>query len=459
MKFEPNKKNLNFSISRRSFLKKNLSFFTSLSIPIFIPTKFLSINKDKKNVTRVFDINGFKQVLLPKGHGQLITIDKEYKARYPSRDQNMQFMAFFNEKDCLYIQTKDTVGYITDWEITKEQKLKLNFFGPEPDIVVKKLPPDPLAPIEEYKKWALLQSWAKLKPSIIEKCNIIATASTPDINHLRKTQFNFIKKFIPPTACWITQWMKYPFNTMYPDFQPKQPELFKIFLAELHELNSIPLPYINGFLWDINCLNPKYDETKTIKNIDGSTAFYSEKKKYLKFACIGNSYWRNLIVELRNKLIDINGKLSKGVYYDMLTASSPVLCYSNSHDHIPGDPLCWQNGVKDILKKTKGVIMTEGNVEIYIDLVDVFLMHLYTNEDNLFPIWNKVYGSVARSAGWIVPEKSDFQEFLNIIRKAKKYGVIANGSPWMSQKIQEKLLHPDFANIWVEFEGYICNTK
>ena len=123
---------------------------------------------------REFSIKGYNQVLLPRGHGQLIDLTKSFTRRYPSRDHCMQMAAFFSKSSGLLIHTKDSVGYLSDWEIIPGDKLRIHFYGPEPAIAVATIPPTIEAAAAYYKQWALQQTWALKRRQNALKLNLIA---------------------------------------------------------------------------------------------------------------------------------------------------------------------------------------------------------------------------------------------------------------------------------------------
>jgi hypothetical protein len=100
--------------------------------------------------------------------------------------------------------------------------------------------------------------------------------------------------------------------------------------------------------------------------------------------------------------------------------------------------------VRKILSATDGVIMSEGNAEIYIDGVDALLMHEFTDQPDIVPLWKYVYGDVATSVGWQMPASPTPDQLSAEIGRAKTFGASCSGSPWMTHTIQEALLTPAF---------------
>lgn len=67
--------------------------------------------------------------------------------------------------------------------------------------------------------------------------------------------------------------------------------------------------------------------------------------------------------------------------------------------------------------------MVEGSAEVYLDLADVFLMHLRTEVPGLVPVWNTVYGSLSRTAGWTLDTLNPSSMTVrNNFHKARDFG-------------------------------------
>ena len=154
--------------------------------------------------TREFSIKGYNRVLLPRGHGQLIEITKPITRRYPSRDHCMQMMAFFSESSGLLIHTKDSVGYLSDWEILPGDKLRIQFYGPEPEIETQVIPPTIEAAAAIYKRWAIQQSWATKRRETAPELSLIAVAANPNLKQQLLSIRMLTEKFPSPMGAWMT---------------------------------------------------------------------------------------------------------------------------------------------------------------------------------------------------------------------------------------------------------------
>lgn len=428
-------------VDRRKFLK----YIAALSVGL--RKSLHASNMIAKE--EVIDIKKYLSVAVPRGHGQIISLDKYYRARYPSRDQSMQFMLFINEKEGLYVQTTNQTGSIIDWEIFPKERLLIRIYGNTCSIIKKKISSDFREAAAIYREWALNQYWAIKKPSVIDDVSIIAMEVRPGDSLDSKSIFKFVKNFKKPTGCWITQWRKYNFDTQYPNYEPANREIFTKFLAGLNSMGTYAIPYVNALLWDKNCVYPKIDNNLLVVDSKNSYVSYNREMPYLKYACPSMGEWKSIILGARNSIKDTSNKLSAGVYYDMLAAAEPIICFAKNHNHSVGDPFSWIEGIRRILAETNGIILTEGNAEIYIDLSDAFLMHLYTDKENIIPLWNEVYGSIVRSVGWYIQDDKkneiDPNKMLNRIQKAKYFGAHCYGSPYMFGEIQDQILKKEYS--------------
>lgn len=427
---------LSFSVTRRSLVA---GLVAAPAIAVLSGSGKLSAQPTKGSATRTFDVTKYTHMLVPRGHGEILPIREGYRGRYPSRNHSMQLIVFMDDQEALYIQTKDPDAHITDWTVTKSGRLTVTFWGPEVEIVAQRIKPRLEQIADVYRTWALRQFWARKKNSVTDEVSYIAMASSNRMADMRRLTPTFIEQFSAPTACWITQWRRYPFDKMYPDYKAGNDHDMKGFLTDLRDLDSIPLPYVNGCLVDEELINES-NRKFMIQDQVGNTPFYNAEKQYLRYACPGTEYWQNEILVARSSILDKDDRISEGVYYDMIAATDPKLCYAKGHNHAPGDSLIWQRSFREILRKTPGVIMTEGNAEVYLDLVDVLLMHFQTEKESTVPLWTHVYGDLCNVGGWNLAPGLGSSGFRKEISKIKSYGASYLGSPWMKSARQNEYL-------------------
>jgi hypothetical protein len=184
--------------------------------------------------------------------------------------------------------------------------------------------------------------------------------------------------------------------------------------------------------------NMDFEESVMARGRNGSYIRYGGDTSPLIYACPSCTSWRDTVVGARLNIIDAAGRLSDGIYVDMIGATRPQICDHSLHDHVPGDPLAWQLGTRDTLSRIPGVVMSEGVAEIYLDLVDHSLMHMYTDRSDGVPLWNVVYGFLKRSVGWSISKSAGPREIeAEVERAVLVYGARCLSSPWMSSAIQD----------------------
>ena len=400
-----------------------------------------AVDNSRDRKTREFDVRGYNKVLLPREHGALLEFDRPMFGRYPSRDHCMQMVALFRPDAGLLIYSKDSYGSISDWELQPEGKLRIHFYGPEPEVVAVQIAPTIEAAAYEYRKWAVQQPWVTKRKREKSLINLFSVASNPNIPAQWAYLTRFLKLVRPPTGALLSQWRRFPFDSMYPDYSAKDPQGFASLLKELRDAGCTPFPYVNGMLWDAR-LSAFHPLGERVGLRDGQQALvpYNKTLSYLHHACPFAVEWQRLIADVRYGIRDRAGVISRGMYLDMLLAAQPYFCWSTGHGHAPGDATAWQSGVRSLLASIDGCIMTEGNAEIYIDLVDYVLMHLYTGTVESVPLWRHVYGDVVTPVGWTLPKVITAETLTREINRSSEFGLTALGTPWMTPTPEQYLI-------------------
>jgi len=416
--------------SRRSFVQGLLlsalpgRAFTSRS-PSFPPFKI--------------DLSGYSTALLPREHGQLTSSVETIRRRYPSREHCMQMAAFMNHKEALLVIVNDPEGGVCDWEIKLGRTLRIQFYQSAPEILQIKLKPNIKEIARIYKESVANRYWVKNRTRSSAHLDFISVASSSTIEHESDHLKNVRSKVGGQLGVWFTQWRRYEFDRMYPDYTAKQPAEFSALLSRLKEQGKIiPMPYINGLLWDskLSTFNPA---AKALLDSQNKWVSYNRKLHFLHYACPAAVQWQATITSARNSIVDSNGYPVSGVYLDMLAASAPIVCWSSHHGHEPGDPGCWVKGVRKLLSAIDGAIMVEGCAEVYNDLIDYPLMHLYTDQADTVNLWSLVYGDTLQSVGWRLPHLNRNNQLSSVKKKIADFGSRSAGSPWMTAYSEDEL--------------------
>ena len=424
------------SISRRDILYG----MSALALPAVIGRKKSPSNPDVRGVFEV-DIRGYDRILLPREHGQLTASLKPMVRRYPSRDHCMQMAAFFGPQRGLLVFSKDSRGSLADWEIQPNSVLRIHFYGDTPEVDQREIEPSISAAAAIYREWARDQSWVKNRTREARNVDLISVASNPNTTGQRRHLKKLFSLSDRPCGAWFTQWRRFPFDSMYPDYVAAEPDEFASLLRELRSGGHSAFPYVNGMLWDSRFRAFETVGKKVaLASSSGAHVRYNSQLAFLKYACPFSPEWREEIVNSRSSIRDSDGDQTAGVYLDMLLAAAPILCWSNEHGHVPGDPDAWRIGVQRLLQNIRGSIFTEGCAEPYLDLVDYALMHLYSREPDTVPLWSMVYGDVIPSVGWSLEPGIDSERFAKEMARAASFGVKGAASPWMTSDPESELL-------------------
>lgn len=428
---------MNSSFTRRA-VSKGIAFGMAGSL---FSDSFASFGMKERLTQREFDISAYDSILLPREHGQLTRALSPIYRRYPSRDHCMQMAAFFNAKKGLLVYSKDPDGRVSDWEIHPRRKLKLTFFGDAPAVEAIEIPPSIDAAAAVYRSWAAGQAWAKETKDRGEPFSWCVVASSPDSEGQSRYLESVYEVFPQPLGVWFTQYRQHAFDTMYPDYRAADSKGFQRLLSRARALGAVAMPYLNGLLWDER-LGPfrRMGERVAIRDRFGQLVSYNDSLRTLRYACPAAREWRETILEARRGFSDASSLRTGGVYVDMVLAAPPVICWSDEHDHAPGDPGAWQRGVGDLLSQMDGVVMAEGCAEVYLAKTSSVLMHLYSQSGDAVPLWHKVYGAGPVSLGWSLPRDVSATRLQQEIAKARSFGVAALGSPWMTRVPEQKLM-------------------
>jgi hypothetical protein len=401
--------------------------------------------KGAESRPRVVDIpvGGFDKVILPREHGQIVDVKSRVRRRYPSREHCMQMVAYLGRDSALVVYTKDVNANVTDWEIVPGMGVRLHCYGPVPEVVTVKTEPTIDAISAVYRSWAHRQPWVMNRKRPYAGIAGISVASSTDSNIQMRHLERFQATFDGPCVAWFTQWRRYPFDVMYPDYEMGNPEELRRDISLLRRRGVISMPYFNALLWDER--NQGFQERgfrAGIRDHTGGLVSYNQTEKFVRvrYACPHFSEWREVLIEAMNHVRDSDGIPAMGVYLDMLLASPPILCWSDQHGHVPGDPCAWQKGVRGILGSAHGVVMAEGCAEIYLDLVDLVLMHHYTDREDCVPLWGAVYGDVCSGVGWRLSSRVEAAEMKAVLERSRQFGVATLATPWMTSMPEHMLL-------------------
>lgn len=383
------------------------------------------------------DISKYTHAILPREHGQLLELNKlsvPLSRRYPSREHCMQMVAFTNSREAILIIANDETAAISDWTLYPQKKFTLRYFGARKEPLIFNVAPNINSIADVYRGWADRQFWMAEPKRKNDKIDFFSVASMSDFR-LEKDHFKQVRsKINGKIAVWFTQWRRYPFDVMYPDYIPKDKAGFMSLIKYLEGNNSVAMPYINSLLFDSG--NKGFSSLANkiqLKDMAGRGSHYNQQLNNLQYACPGSDVWDQLVVTVCENSCQGIDMSKHGVYLDMLAAASPQFCWSSDHGHAPGDPHAWQDGLLKILRAVKGVVMVEGCAEIYLNSVDYCLAHLYTDKADSVPLWRYVYGDMGKMVGWKLSDSVTKSAFNADNQRMSNFGLKSlYGSPWMA---------------------------
>lgn len=457
-----------------------------------------------QKVTRSLTVpSGHSEMLVPAYQGQLRQISDFGPSTYPSAYYNMQFMAFRNPVTgaIYYVQTTDPDGRLIEWRVRGangtfvltietyliSSTMPAGFVITDSTLQASTQTQFYRTVARKYKAWAIQQKWAKKKLSAVDSLETIARGQDLSTRYMDQQIAPFMSAWNGrPTGCWITFWRKYwelGMDGGSPDY--RMGGVLSESLGSLDFMNAshcAPFAYTNALLWDsrnVHVENPnrlqtltneiwtsrpeaRYSPSPMVKDSLGGVRAYASHTD-MKYVCQGNSAWRELFMEEMRRM----ASGWRGIYYDMAAMSPPQLCSDPSHEHLLQDPLTWQNGIRAVLSALRSdpvtrhlMVFTEGNAEIYMDLVDGFVAYGETSRADsdapLFkqvPLFKEVYGEFARTLGWqVLPDGANETQLtpallLKAIRKADNFGMMFHGEPrfvgWNASIEAQRILRSD----------------
>ena len=318
-----------------------------------------------------------------------------------------------------------------------------------------------------YRKWAVNQPWTekgkksqrKDMPDIIKNIalwfqvgknfdtdDIANNVTEATVDEIKKELLDANNKLDVPLGVHWYKWHKTPYDTHYPHFLPAR-NGFKDAVKELTGKGMLVMPYINGFITDVD--NNDFDEylPYSIKDFVGAYKLnvYGKTSGRLVGMCPEKPFWKNIIAGLVDTLTGEYGV--NGVYIDQISAVMPVLCFDKTHGHPLGSGAFWVKGYRKVLGKSKeiassrgGILVSENTIEAYMDVLDGFLSW-HEPEENDIPMLQMVYSDYTNYVGGRVSNMPPISDKAFIMAEGRFYiWGFQNGwmNPWFMKKGHEK---------------------
>jgi hypothetical protein len=218
---------------------------------------------------------------------------------------------------------------------------------------------------------------------------------------------------VPAGFHWYN-WHQIPFDNDYPHYFPAK-EGFSQGVAELKAAGVLPMPYINGRLWDTHDRGAEDFEfsklalAATTKQDDGSPCLeqYGSKETNgepvrLAVMCPATPLWQNTVSNIVLRLLRECG--TSAVYIDQVAAAPPKLCMDRTHGHPLGGGHWWNEGYWKMLEAIRRqmprdtMLTTECNGEPFIRWFDGYLTW-HWQSDGQVPAFPAVYGGAIQMFG------------------------------------------------------------
>jgi hypothetical protein len=274
-----------------------------------------------------------------------------------------------------------------------------------------------------YRDWARRKAWCRrgTAESWPQQAPAPGTADEALWVPLWFRQIGFWAKFYHEPAKVVPEWAAYKkwlrvplashyyrytiarFDDDYPEPLPADPYLLQGMVAA-REMGVMPLPYINGVIWDTDTQSWRREngQAAAVKDDTGRLVPWTIASEVFAHMCPVEP-WRAKLRETTGKLVGEQGMA--GVYLDCLAAVRTLPCYDPQHQHsLHGGDHRSQNNrrlMEELRLSTRRKVpdacfFTEEIGEQFLDLMDGFLTLDLTRSslgagEQVFPLFSAVY--------------------------------------------------------------------
>ena len=235
-----------------------------------------------------------------------------------------------------------------------------------------------------------------------------------------------LRKYIDlPIAAHVYGWNDYKGKGDMPNFYARSAAVAAV--AELKQKGFRVLPYFDTLLWSLTDgpgFKAKEFPTKgraaAYLKRDGSMHLQTWGRPRRQYAvmCPAVPLWQKRMEYMCRHIMDNCG--FDGIYHDQVAGNYARACYSKNHPHLPGDPLAWNRGWKELfalqdnIRKTHPEMITtsEDSNETHLRYFDGFLVWrwLYRNQ---IPLFNSLYSGRVQFVGRVFDQarKGDPEDY------------------------------------------------
>ena len=353
------------------------------------------------------DIKKSKSIYWPAGLGKYISNSGRIGSKnlwYPSvQGVCMPWFSVNYENTGLYIGSHDSLQAAKKMNLSyvKQDKiLRTSFTIPLykteyqiPEVVVKPYEGQWYNAAKLYRKWYDLHfkpfsapGWVTNNSgwllAILKQQNGEVIWNYKDIDQLCEIaqQFNL-------ETIGLFGWAAGGHDHLYPNFPPDNlmggRDELKRAIKRAQEKGLKIILYANAKIMDTSTDFYKLNGIETIllnNYMRPDVQFYVKQKNATPVifaqACNGSALWRKTMIDLGIQAVELG---ADGILYDQLGVLNPDLCFSNNHDHQPGesDADYRQQLLTEVNEKTKEInsefiVMTESSTDVIIQSVDYF---------------------------------------------------------------------------------------
>jgi hypothetical protein len=309
---------------------------------------------------------------------------------------HMQFTAWLAEETGLYLDSRDTEGWIKSVLLRVgggcaalgiEHSLPQPVSG-EPDwprypVSITAFAGDWYEASRIYRPWALAQHWAARGPEQRRDSYVAEIAcwlwNRGRIDNVCPATKEVARRLGLPVALDWYWWHKKPYDSGYPDYFPPREgnAAFRAAVEDLQENNVAVQVYTNGMSWDRD--EPDWESrgkqcTLVLQNGEYYGHIYNTwMNAKLMHTCGASEVWHDQALITARKAAELG---LDGLYIDQIGVIGGMIpCFSTEHGHVPGGGCYGVQGFRKMFSKIReqqpGLVLSSESVgEFYQDLLE-----------------------------------------------------------------------------------------
>lgn len=335
------------------------------------------------------------------------------------RRPHMQFMAWLTGDRGLYLDSRDTTGWMRSMLLrvgSGEARLSLEHLLPQPAAGPTPLPDyevslaafagDWYEAARLYRPWALAQVWARRGPAQRRDTWVAEVAgwlwNRGRIDNVCPATKEVARRLGLPIALDWYWWHKKPYDTGYPDYFPPREgeEPFKAAVKDLQEHGVRAQVYTNGMSWEQS--EPDWETegracTVLLQNGEYQGHIYNTwMNKRLMHTCGAAEGWHQRAGRTADGVAALG---LDGLYLDQIAIAGGLTpCFSSEHGHVPGGGSYGAQGYRKLFETVRArhpnlALSSESLSETYQDLLECCITLQTSSErgGEVVPLFQAVY--------------------------------------------------------------------